>query len=217
MNVICIVAAGPDELIPSLKDFTNLSPYWVGVDKGLNILKQNGIEANAAFGDFDSVSVEERIALNKSESNISFYPSEKDETDLQLALEWAIQQNPGKIYIFGATGGRMDHFMGAVQLLIRDDVLSSTNTEVIIVDQQNHITAKVAGQHTIKEDTTFQYVSFFPISDEVFGLTLKGFKYPLQDVHISRGSTLCISNELISSHGHFSFKSGILLVVRSRD
>lgn len=214
---MCIVAAGPVDLIPPLHDFHEPSPYWIGVDRGLKVLKENGIQVNAAFGDFDSVSEEERKEINRSDDNITFFPSEKDETDLQLALEWAIKQKPRRIYIFGATGGRLDHFMGAVQLLIRDDVLCSTDTEVFIVDQKNFITAKVAGQYTIKEDTTLQYVSFFPVSDEVIGLTLMGFKYPLKDMHISRGSTLCISNELISSHGHFSFESGILLVVRSRD
>ncbi|WP_163101457.1 thiamine diphosphokinase [Peribacillus alkalitolerans] len=217
MDVICIVAAGPVELIPSLNDFKKLSPYWIGVDRGLSVLKQNGIEANAAFGDFDSVSEEERNEFNRRESNITFYPSEKDETDLQLALDWAIKQNPRKIYILGATGGRMDHFMGAVQLLVRDDILFKNETEIFLVDQKNYISAKVAGSYLIQEDSTLKYISFFPMSEEVIGLTLKGFKYPLLDMHISRGSTLCISNELISSHGHFSFESGILLVVRSRD
>ncbi|WP_108669740.1 thiamine diphosphokinase [Peribacillus acanthi] len=217
MNVVCIVAAGPIELIPSLDDFSELNPFWIGVDKGLNVLKQKGIHANAAFGDFDSITEAERKEIDEDQPNITLYPSEKDETDLQLALEWAINQKPNKIYILGATGGRLDHFMGAVQLLIRDDVLSITDTEIFLVDKNNHITAKLAGQYTLSEDSTLRYISFFPITDEVQGLTLKGFKYPLLDMHISRGSTLCISNELISSHGHFSFESGILLVVRSRD
>jgi len=49
------------------------------------------------------------------------------------------------------------------------------------------------------------------------GLTLEGFKYPLSNCHISLGSTLCISNELLSSSGTFSISEGIVMVVRSSD
>ena len=51
----------------------------------------------------------------------------------------------------------------------------------------------------------------------VENLTLLGFKYPLSNRHISFGSTLCISNELISEYGTYSFTSGILLTIRSKD
>jgi thiamine pyrophosphokinase len=62
-----------------------------------------------------------------------------------------------------------------------------------------------------------KYVSFIPISHEVHGITLEGFKYPLKNCHIHLGSTLCISNELINELGTFSFHDGIILMIRSRD
>jgi thiamine pyrophosphokinase len=62
-----------------------------------------------------------------------------------------------------------------------------------------------------------KYISFLPMTLAVTNLTLDGFKFPLKDRHISMGSTLCISNELISDYGTFSFSKGILLVIRSDD
>jgi thiamine pyrophosphokinase len=62
-----------------------------------------------------------------------------------------------------------------------------------------------------------KYVSFVPLTLNVKGLNLEGFKYPLKDRHITIGSTLCISNELIGDNGTFSFSEGILLVIRSND
>ncbi|MFP3490646.1 thiamine diphosphokinase, partial [Staphylococcus sp. SIMBA_130] len=47
--------------------------------------------------------------------------------------------------------------------------------------------------------------------------TLVGYRYPLIERHISWGSSLCISNELVEENGSYSFSSGILLVVRSSD
>ena len=49
--------------------------------------------------------------------NLKFKP-EKDETDMEHALNWAIEQKPEKIRIFGATGGRIDHMFANIQLLI---------------------------------------------------------------------------------------------------
>ena len=55
------------------------------------------------------------------------------------------------------------------------------------------------------------------MSDDVKGVTLKGFKYPLSDYRIQLGSTVCISNELVGDYGTFSFSEGILMIVRSTD
>ncbi len=46
------------------------------------------------------------------------FKPEKDETDMELALNWAIDQKPEMIRIFGATGGRLDHMFANIQLLI---------------------------------------------------------------------------------------------------
>ena len=62
-----------------------------------------------------------------------------------------------------------------------------------------------------------KYISFIPMTTSVENLTLTGFKYPLNNEHISFGSTLCISNELITNLGTYSFTKGILLVIRSAD
>ena len=63
----------------------------------------------------------------------------------------------------------------------------------------------------------FKYISFIPISTEVKGITLEGFKYPLTGCQIGLGSTRCISNELITDCGTFSFSEGILMIIRSTD
>jgi thiamine pyrophosphokinase len=73
------------------------------------------------------------------------------------------------------------------------------------------------GTHTIKKIPEKKYISFVPLTLDVANLTLEGFKFPLQNRHISVGSTLCISNELINQYGTFSFSEGILIVIRSHD
>ncbi|MCA1053468.1 thiamine diphosphokinase [Rossellomorea aquimaris] len=212
----CIVAGGPTKYIPELKSYDSSGVKWIGVDRGVYTLLESGLEPSAAFGDFDSVSGEEWSLIKERVKTVNTYQPEKDETDLELALNWVLTQIPDSIKIFGATGGRLDHFMGNLQLLMQRDLLQSgVKTEVI--DVQNHLRVVKAGEYTVHENPSRKYISFVPVTDSVGELTLSGFKYPLNNRNIFRGSTLCISNELIQSTGTFSFTNGILMVVRSSD
>ncbi|PLT34253.1 thiamine diphosphokinase [Bacillus sp. V5-8f] len=215
---ICILAGGPPECLPDLEIYKEMEAFWVGVDKGVYTLLENDINPRAAFGDFDSVSETELLAIQSRMKDIHLYPSEKDETDLEIALNWAAAQNPAKIYIFGATGGRLDHLLANIQLLLRQDILDKhPATEIFIIDQTNILTVKSPGIYQIEAISGKKYVSFVPATKKVKGITLTGFKYPLDNRDITIGSTLCISNELISESGTFSFSDGILMVIRSSD
>jgi thiamine pyrophosphokinase len=212
----CIVAGGPERYLPDLKKYHNGNVKWVGVDRGVFTLLKTGLEAEGAFGDFDSVSDDEwSLIIDRVEKVNTFIP-EKDETDLELALTWVLSQKPDSIKIFGATGGRLDHFMGNVQLLMQPALLEST-VKSELIDVQNHLWVATAGEHEVTELPSHQYISFVPMTASVENLTLTGFKYRLKNRNIFRGSTLCISNELIQSSGTFSFTNGILMVVRSSD
>ncbi|KKI92564.1 thiamine pyrophosphokinase [Bacillus sp. SA1-12] len=214
MKTIALVAGGPKEYLPKLTDYHHQNVTWVGVDKGVLYLKNSGLPIAYAFGDFDSISDREKKELTSSLPNISLYSAEKDKTDTELALDWALQQQHEKILLFGVTGGRIDHLLGNIHLLIK---AISCKTNIEIIDRQNHITLFASGTYTIKKHKDLKYVSFIPISHEIKGMTLEGFKYPLKNCHIALGSTLCISNELIDELGTFSFHDGILLMIRSRD
>jgi thiamine pyrophosphokinase len=210
---INILAGGPKDHIPSLHSY---SGEWIGVDRGVLTLINEGIFVDKAFGDFDSVKEEELEFIKKHVDEILTFPPEKDETDMEIAISWAMKQAPEKIRIFGATGGRLDHFFVNIQLLFKPMALQKL-VPIEIIDRQNIISLIQAGTHTIERNGEYTYISFIPFHGEVEGLTLVGFKYPLTHCQIPIHSTLCISNELISDIGTISFSKGILMVIRSRD
>ncbi|WP_191561748.1 thiamine diphosphokinase [Metabacillus idriensis] len=212
MKSIHIVAGGPKRYIPALNTHHREDVCWIGVDRGVIYMQEAGIAPVRAFGDFDSITIDEREKLNKSSVHLDLFPAEKDKTDTEIAIEWAILQNPDEILLFGSTGGRLDHFLANTQLLAK-----YSNARIKIIDQTNEISVFLPGVHKVQMDNRFPYVSFLPVSEEVIGITLDGFKYPLLNCHIKLGSTLCISNELIHLSGTFSFENGILLMVRSTD
>jgi thiamine pyrophosphokinase len=212
MKSIYIVAGGPKRYIPTLASYDKDSVIWIGVDRGVIFLQDAGITPDRAFGDFDSISDQEREDLAKSSLDMNLFPSEKDQTDTEIALEWAILQEPDEIFLFGSTGGRLDHFLANTQLLAKYPA-----APIKIIDHTNEITVHLPGTYHIGRESSHPYISFLPVSGEVRGITLKGFKYPLSNCHIKLGSTLCISNELILPFGTFSFEQGILMMVRSTD
>ncbi|MBY0120742.1 thiamine diphosphokinase [Bacillus sp. S/N-304-OC-R1] len=213
---INILAGGPIDLLPNLNICKQQDEIWVGVDRGVFTLLTMGILPSIAFGDFDSVTSDEMSIIEEQIKEIQRYKTEKDETDMELALNWAMEQKPDLIRIFGGTGGRLDHFFANVQLLV-SPILKDQTVHIEMMDNRNIVFIKGPGHYSMNHNPQFKYVSFIPITMEVKGLSLKGFKYPLQDEDIPLGSTLCISNELINDSGNFSFSKGIIMVVRSND
>ncbi|WP_260631411.1 thiamine diphosphokinase [Neobacillus niacini] len=213
---INILAGGPVELLPNLNEYKQENEVWVGVDRGVFTLINMNITPQIAFGDFDSVTKQELMIIEENVENMKIYKPEKNETDMELALNWAIEQRPDLIRVFGASGGRLDHFLANVQLLVKP-LMEDNNVKIFLIDKQNIISLKGPGSYKIKMRSDKKYISFVPLTLSVKGLTLEGFKYPLKNRHISIGSTLCISNELVSDNGTFSFSEGILLVIRSND
>ncbi|AGK53036.1 thiamine diphosphokinase [Bacillus sp. 1NLA3E] len=213
--IVNIVGGGPAELLPDLRQYDQENCVWVGVDRGVSILLEKGIIPALGFGDFDSVSEDEWREIERKVKGLKKFLPEKDEPDMELALNWGIEQGASEIRIFGGTGGRLDHFLANVQLLLKP-IIQASQTVVMIVDQKNQLFLKQEGIHPIHRMPKKKYISFIPITN-VENLSLIGFKYPLTNRHIPLGSTLCISNELNKDSGTFSFTKGILLVIRSCD
>jgi len=214
--IINLLGGGPDRYLPEISQAAEEDQRWIGVDRGVFTLLSKGIQPYAAFGDFDSVNEQEWQRIERSVKNVQIYRPEKDQTDMELALDWALAREPNRIHLYGATGGRLDHFFGNIQLLLKAE-LQKKRTHIEMIDTQNHVYVKGAGRHKIEKKEDREYISFIPVTPEIKGLTLEGFKYPLTNSHISFGSTLCISNELVTDSGTFSFSEGILMVIRSKD
>ncbi|MGP4059769.1 thiamine diphosphokinase [Halobacillus sp. H74] len=214
MKRIVVVGGGPKSYIPDLRKFPFQDCLWIGADQGAEVLVENGLSPDLAIGDFDSVSDESFRRIQETSKQVKVFPDEKDETDLELAISEALKRSPEHILLFGVTGGRIDHSQANLQLLYP---LLKKEVKGTIIDQQNQVELVGAGEHTMEADEHYPYVSFLPITLEVKDLTLGGFYYPLEKAYLPYGSTLCISNRLIADTGTFSFISGILLVVRSKD
>ena len=184
-------------------------------DKGLEALYQLKIIPNHVVGDFDSVSPE-ILEFYKKQSQIIFHTfnAEKDNTDTDIAFKLAIQLKSSKITILGALGKRMDHAIANIHIL--KNALEA-NIPCQIIDEHNRIYL-INKEMTLEKDKVYgKYVSLIPLTSIVEGLTLTGFKYPLNHYTLPIGTSLGISNEIIGDIAHIEMKKGILIVIESRD
>lgn len=63
----------------------------------------------------------------------------------------------------------------------------------------------------------YTYTSLLPMTSEVTGIQLEGFMYPLHNATLKMGQSRAVSNKLMASKGTISIKSGLLLVIQSKD
>lgn len=189
------------------------SDVIVGVDRGAFWLLSHGVVPHIAIGDFDSVTQEEFLRIKKHVTDIHQQPPHpKYETDMELAVEYAIRQKPSDIAIYGGVGTRMDHTVVTMHLL---DGVEKKGIKGVIVDEYNTIRLIGRGR-TILERGKYSYVSLLPYSKKII-VSLKGFKYEINNVTIRQGQTLGISNEFAASEATIDLHSGKTLVIESND
>ena len=188
----------------------------IGVDKGLEFCYRNHVIPDWILGDFDSIS-KEVIDWYREQQEIPIrqYKPEKDDTDTRLGMELALKLGSDKIFLLGATGGRLDHYRGNLQSLL---ITAMEEKEGWILDEQNAITVRRAGKICIHKEEQFgKYVSFFSMGDEVTGLSLKGFQYPLDGYTLKNSDGIAVSNQLLDDCGIIEFETGYLMMVLSKD
>lgn len=190
----------------------------LAADRGAQFFADTPFRPDVVVGDFDSLSGEGAAfleALSLGGTKIRRLRPEKDDSDTQSALLQAVEAGAERVYLLGATGGRIDHLLANLELLTLGQTLGAS---VILADARNYIALIPSGTTLARSRQFGSYISFFPVGGDVTGLTLRGFKYPLTKHHLTvADSGLTLSNELLEETGRVSYDSGSLLMIQSRD
>ena len=171
--------------------------YVVAADSGLSQALELDWNIDAAVGDMDSVSPD---LLSKAEASgipIHRHPPDKDASDLELAIDMALEQNPASLFILGTLGGRTD-FAAAVLSMAGHPGLTGLELEFYL----DHSRAVLLGDKNIRarlSGKTGDIVSLlpFPFGSSAKGIHTKGLKWALQGDALKPASTLGVSNEMI--------------------
>ncbi len=178
-------------------------------DGGIRYLANLKIPPDVIIGDMDSANASELEAYAARGVRILKYPSDKDATDTQLALEHALGLEPEAIEIWGALGGRIDHALANLFLL---NMGQKAGIKIRLIDE--FCETFIMERETTFADAIGQTVSLFALSFKTEGVTLQGFQYSLDNEALEMSNPRGISNIIVSSPAIIYSSSGSLLVVR---
>lgn len=187
----------------------------IASDSGMEFYKRAGLKPDMIIGDFDSVKAETLDSF-RNKDNIQWIKLNpmKDDTDTEAAIRLAIENGAEDITLLGATGSRIDHMLANIELL---GIGLERKIPMQIIDANNRIRMIDSGI-VIREAEQFgRYVSLIPYSMEVKNVTLKGFKYTLENYTMHKFNSLGISNEIAADEARISFTDGIMVVIEAAD
>ena len=189
--------------------------YIIVADSGMEFMRRVKLIPDMIIGDFDSVK-EDTLKFFKEQQGIVWKQLNpiKDDTDTEFAIRQAIELGAKEITVLGATGTRLDHVLGNVALL---GIGLKEQVEIQLVDAHNRIRMVDKPMKLKKIEQFGSVVSLLPYAGDVKGVTLKGFKYPLENYTMGVFSSLGISNEIVDDEAEILFLEGSLLLIESRD
>lgn len=179
-------------------------------DGGLRRARRLGLRPHVVIGDFDSVSPALRAWAGRQGARIVPHPVEKDKTDTELALEFAVAAGARAVELFGALGGRLDHELANVSLLLR---ARAAGISMRIRDAGT--IAFLANGRTNLPAQPGDVVSLLPLSRRVTGITTTGLFYPLHRATLREGTTRGVSNLVTGRTPAIRHAAGDLLIIVS--
>ena len=205
-----IVANGDLAEIPELPDLLARADLILAVDGGANHCRRLGIIPDALIGDLDSIAPAVLQEFQEKAVVIHRHPPRKDATDLELALNLAMNKGAREVWLLAGLGGRWD--------------MSFANVLLLAGEKYQTLSCTVPGpgciMHILHPGEAFsltgvpgQKISLLPLANSVHGLTLHGFAYPLQNATLHFGSTQGVSNVRQESAATIQFRTGILLCI----
>lgn len=211
MPRVVIFANGQLPDLEAARALLQANDYIVAADGGANHLMEMGILPEIVIGDLDSVDEDTLFELTNAEVKIEQYPEDKDETDIELALRYAVDLRPSAILIVGALGGRLDQTLTNLSLLT-DPTLPGIDIRLDDGMEQVFFCRKQADVHGRSGDI----VSLIPWHATVEGVTTEGLQWPLYSETLYPDKSRGVSNVMLTDEASIHIRSGLLLIVRRR-
>lgn len=232
-----IIGAAEIKNYSRVKEYLRPDDFYVFCDGGLFHQKALDVTPNLIVGDFDSY--KEFGGLGGLEASEKFpsaeiirLPCEKDDTDLFYAAKEAVRRGFSTFLLVGAIGGRFDHSLCNISVLLYLDQQGKSAT---ILDDFSEMQLVGTFQATANVYATastpapaqhqssvpalvspqFSYFSLMCVSGTAEGVTIKNAKYPLENATISPEWQYAISNEVLPGKtAEITVASGKLLLVK---
>jgi thiamine pyrophosphokinase len=186
--------------------------FIICADGGTRHALDLNLTPNLVIGDMDSIENEQWQRLKALGVAVELFPRDKNETDLELAINHAIELEPREIVIVAALGGRLDQTIGNIALLT-DLQLATFSVRLDDGVEEMFFCRNQVQVHGRSGDI----VSLIPWGNPVRGVLTQGLKWKLDHETLYPEKTRGISNEMLSELATIKISSGNLLVIHTRN
>lgn len=200
-----VVFAGGDPPPASVLEDLPKSAYVIAADSGFDHAHRLGVGVHLLVGDLDSISVE---GLGIA-ANVEQHPTDKNATDLAIALDAAARRKPSQVIVVGGSGGRIDHFLANAALLA-----ASVYSELKLTWLPGTAAIHVVRDRIELAGAPGDVVSLLPYGGPARGVSTRGLRWPLQDAVLAPGTSLGVSNQMVYTTATVELADGVLLTVQ---
>lgn len=213
MTDVHIILAAPKQT--AIKPLIPSEGFVIGVDGGASVAWEEDITLDLALGDFDSIEQSKDGVIKKQVREVLTFPSEKDDTDAELALLYVMENLEAEnIYLYNWSGGRQDHLYSLFMLVLQKR-FESLIPKLQFISENNRIAYYLPGEYQLNKEESMDYLSFILLT-QVSQLTIEEVKYSIEKKSYQEPRAL-ISNQFLTDIAYFSFEHGIIAVIQSRD
>jgi thiamine pyrophosphokinase len=207
-----IVLAGGDAAEPKLASRLPDDAVVIAADSGLHQAEPLGLHVDYVVGDLDSADPAAVERARASGAIVERHPPEKDATDLELAFDVARDRGAQAITVVGGAGGRLDHFLANVGLLMSVrfadlHVDAYLGTAYLVVMQGGRPPQPITGKRG-------SLVTLLPSGGAASGITTTGMQYPLRGATLRPGTSRGVSNVLVTETATAVLEHGTLLMIQ---
>ena len=205
-----IISASPEADIDFIRQNIQKDDYIICADGGLDTALKASITPNLIVGDFDSVQNTEKFPQVETIS----LEVRKMDTDTMHCVDVALERGFSNFLLLGATGGRTDHLLANLSILI---YLSNKKAYGKISDRYNDVTILRLGKNIV-ETPVGTTVSIIPFGDTFAEVSYKGMSYPLQKGIVKVEYPYTISNKTVTNNACITLHSGraLLIIVHAK-
>lgn len=177
--------------------------YVIAADAGYTYVNQLSVNADLVVGDFDS------LGKRPDHPNIVEHPSEKDDTDMMLAIKEGLKRGYRTFVLYGGLGGQLDHTYANIQALA---YLAEHDAAGYLLGDGLAITA-IKNNRMHFDSNQKGMVSIFCNGKDAHGVNLKGLKFELTDALLTASMPLGVRNEFIGNNSEISVIDGVLVIM----
>jgi thiamine pyrophosphokinase len=204
-----LVFAGGDPLDARWHGALPLDAWVIAADSGLEHAQALDRAVDLVVGDLDSVSPAALQRAVAAGTSVEEHPTDKDATDLELALDAAARAGATRVTVVGAGGGRLDHFLANALLFVAPQ-WAGFELQAFVGDARVVVvrdSAELRGHPG-------SLVSLLAPAGPARGVSTTGLRWVLTDAELFPGSTRGVSNEMTAPVATVSVREGVLLAIQ---